>query len=379
MSVAESSWGKTIMDDSMSFRERVLRTFQRKEKDRILWQPRIYYWYNGRQASGTMPGKYQGMSMLEIYDDIGASPRYAPEVLGLSPFRAAADHTVKVHQIDRGEEIETIQETPVGSLRQTVRKGSMGSGSYHTEYPVKSPEDMRIMEYVLDHTTFSFDRNAFEEAERIFGHRGVVQTFYPRSPFQRLAISYMGFQNTVYALNDYRNQTEAFMKVIDSWDDGMYEIILESPLEILNFGENIDASIDSPEYFRRYLIPYYTKRVNQLHARGKFCHIHMDGSLKPLLPFINQAGFDGIEAATPLPQGDITLEELKEALGDAILLDGIPAVLFLEHYPYQELEEFAARVLEMFSPNLILGVSDEVPPPADIEKVRAISRLVDQG
>ena len=368
-----------MMNDSMSFRERTLRTFQRREKDRIPWQPRIYYWYNGRQAADSMPERYRGMSMLEIYDDIDASPRYAPEVLGLSPFRVTADDTVKVHRMDRGEEIETIEETPVGSLRQVVRKGSQGSGSYHTEYPVKSLEDMQIMGYVLDHTTFSFDRDAFEEAERRFGHRGVAQTYYPRAPFQRLVISYMGFQNTVYALNDYRNETEAFMKVIESWDDGMYEVILDSPLEIVNFGENIDANIDSPAYFREYLIPYYTKRVNQLHARSKFCHIHMDGSLKPLLPFINEAGFDGIEAATPLPQGDITLEELKEALGDTILLDGIPALLFLEQYSYQELEEFAGKVLEMFSPNLILGVSDEVPPPADIEKVRAVSRLVQAG
>ncbi len=32
----------------------------------------------------------------------------------------------------------------------------------------------------------------------------------------------------------------------------------------------------------------------------------------------------------------------------------------------------------MFSPNLILGVSDEVPPSADIEKVKFVSRLVEK-
>jgi len=36
----------------------------------------------------------------------------------------------------------------------------------------------------------------------------------------------------------------------------------------------------------------------------------MDGALKPLLPYINDSGFDGIEGATLLPQGDVTLEEL---------------------------------------------------------------------
>ncbi len=38
---------------------------------------------------------------------------------------------------------------------------------------------------------------------------------------------------------------------------------------------------------------------------------------------------DGIEAITPQPQGDVTLEEIKEALSDDMfLLDGIPAILF---------------------------------------------------
>ena len=360
----------------MSSRERILRTFQRRDKDGIVWQPRIYYWYNGRQTAGTMPEKYEGMSMLQIYDELGASPRYSPEVLGLSPFRMTTDDAVKSHTEDRGEEVVSVHDTPVGSLRAVVRKGSQGSGDYHTEYPVKSPGDMKIMTYILDHTSFTFDREAFEEAERRFGDRGIVQSYYPRAPFQRLVISYMGFENTVYALADYRAETEAFMKAIDAWDDGMYEAILDSPLEILNFGENIDANIDSPRYFREYLLPYYTKRVNQLHEKGKFCHVHMDGSLKPLLPFITEPGFDGIEAATPLPQGDITPEELKDALGDTILLDGIPAVLFLPEYPTEELEEFAVGILELFSPNLILGVSDELPPPGDIEKIRAVSKLV---
>ena len=187
----------------------------------------------------------------------------------------------------------------------------------------------------------------------------------------------MGLENTIYALTDHPRQTHDFLRAIDEWDDRMYETLLSSPLQILNFGENIDANVDSPGLFEEYLIPYYKKRVAQIHQRGRFCCIHMDGSLKPLLPLINEAGFDGIEAATPLPQGDVTLEELRDALGDTILIDGIPAILFLPNQPQATLEAFAVKVLEMFSPNLILGVSDEVPPTADINRVKAVSRIVE--
>ena len=363
----------------MTFRERILRTFERKRIDRVAWQPRIDYWYNGRYDEGTMPEKYMGKSMLDIYDDLHASPRYPKEVVGISIFKMELDDKVKCHVQEEGEDIITIHETPKGSLHEVVRKGKAGSGGYHTEHPVKTPKDMKVMMYILEHTGFSFDRGAFEEAERAFGSRGITQTFYPRSPLQRLLVEYMGLSNTIYALNDYPDETEDFMKAIDHWDDKMYETILDCPVKILNFGENIDSNLDSPALFEKYLIPYYKKRVNQIHEKGKFCHIHMDGSLKPLLPLINEAGFDGIEAATPLPQGDVTCEELKDALGETILLDGIPAILFLPDYSDEELEKFVRKILEMFSPNLVLGVSDELPPPADIEKVRLVSRLVENS
>ena len=361
----------------MTFRQRIRRTFQRKPMDRIVWQPRIYYWYRGRRQTGNMPIQYGGKSMLDVYDDLNASPRYPGEVLDIHVFKMDRDTKVRTRIKQEGEGIITAYETPKGGLREVERKGSAGSGSYLTEYPVKSPADMKTMMYILDHTHFRFDREAFREAERLFGNRGITQAHYSRSPFQRLVISYMGFENTIYALNDYPHETEAFMKAIEAWDDRMYEVILESPLRILNFGENIDARIASPQLFQEYLLPYYKRRVDQIHAKGKFCHIHMDGALKALLPLITEAGFDGIEAATPLPQGDVTLEELKEAMRDTILLDGIPAILFLPQYTDEELEAFARRVLELFAPDLILGISDELPPPADIEKVRLMSRLAE--
>jgi hypothetical protein len=362
--------------ETLTPRERILRTFRREPVDRIVWQPRFYYWYNGRKEDDTMPERYRGMSMLEVYDDLGASPRYPAETLGINLYRVEADESIRVRAEAKGNDTALFHETPVGMLREVTRKGSTGTGGYHVEYAVKTPGDMRVMQYILEHTRFLFDRKAFDAAEATFGDRCVTQTYYPRAPLQRLIINYMGFESTVFALNDWPDETQAFMKAIEGWDDGMYEEILSSPLEVVNFGENIDSNVDSPDLFAEYLIPYYAKRVKQLHEKGKFCHIHIDGSMKPLLPLINEAGFDGIEAATPLPQGDVTLEELKDALGDTVLLDGIPAVLFLPHYSEAEFEGFVKRVLEMFSPNLILGISDELPPPGEIERVRRVTEMV---
>ena len=61
-----------------------------------------------------------------------------------------------------------------------------------------------------------------------------------------------------------------------------------------------------------------------------------------------------------------------------VVLDLLPAIDFLPNYPLKELLEFARRVTDMFAPRLILGISDEISQVGQIEKVEAISRLVDE-
>ena len=97
-----------------------------------------------------------------------------------------------------------------------------------------------------------------------------------------------------------------------------------------------------------------------------------------LLPYTQSSGLDGIEAITAKPQGDVTLEEAKEALGDDMfLLDGIPAVLFDEVYPEEQLIACVERLLEIFAPKLVLGISDDFPSSGNIAQVRTGTRIVD--
>ena len=66
----------------------------------------------------------------------------------------------------------------------------------------------------------------------------------------------------------------------------------------------------------------------------------MDGSLKDLLPYLEDLPFDGLEALTAKPQGDVTLKELQESIGNKIFLDGIPSILFLPQYSYKYVKEY---------------------------------------
>ncbi|NQT32606.1 MAG: hypothetical protein HQ594_02915 [Candidatus Omnitrophica bacterium] len=368
--------------NNSNFREKMMAIFMRKKVDKIVWQPRLEHWYNVNKARGTLPKKYKDKDLLEIYDDLGASVRYyygSSEDLSEpnTYLKFSYKRGVKVKEIKKSNDIYIIYETPLGQLRGKKRLGEWGCSCHYTEFPVKSVSDLKILEYMLKNTVAKFDYEFYKEAENKIGNRGVIQFYFERSPLQNCMLFYMGIENTIYALHDFPKRMEEFLKIAEEAQDQMYEVLEKCPVSVLNFGENIDARIDAPSIFREYLLPYYQRKVGQLHKAGKFCHIHMDGAIKPLLPFINETVFDGIEAATPLPQGDVTLEELKEAIGDIILLDGIPAILFLPDYPSEKLEKFAVKVLKLFSPNLILGISDELPPSGDIEKVKFMSQIVE--
>ncbi|MHA1682395.1 MAG: uroporphyrinogen decarboxylase family protein [Promethearchaeota archaeon] len=371
-----------------SFKERILRTFTGERIERVVWQPRIMYWFNGNHVyvpkekhnyvlhDPTIPGAYFGMDALEVHQALDSSIRYPAETLGIGLCSTLMKNGTKVRSrvtttVEAGT--ATTYSTPVGEVTQKTK------GGYTYEKMVKHTEDLEVVKYIIDDQYFHFNEDGFHFAEEIFhesGDMGVPQAYYSRSPLMKCILNYIGFENTVLMLARHKKEMIEFMNFLGEWDDKMYEILVESPMKILNFGENIDGNLVSPRYFKKYCMPYYKRRVKQVHDAGKFCHIHMDGALRDLLPLVGDTDFDGIEACTPLPQGDVTEDEIKAGLGDKILLDGIPATLFLPQFPVERLKECVTRLLDLFAPNIILGVSDELPPNANINRLPLVTKLV---
>ena len=356
----------------MTFRERTLAIFAHKPVDNVVYQPRIEHWYGVNQRDGTLPERYRDMSLLDLYDDLGCSIRSYPFFNGC--LKCADDPAVKYEAEQRGEIHVGRWVTPVGSVETHSRYTALAS---HTnKYPVETPDDARVMEYILHGRTWWFDNDAFAEGDAQVGDRGAPMIFIPRINLQRLFIEIMGVENTLYALADDRPMVERLITALDESDRQMLDVVAKSPIPIINFGDNVDHHFLPPNLFERYVLPEYQRRADFFRAAGKFTNAHWDGSIKLLLPYAKQTRLDGIEALTPVPQGDITVPEMKEALGDMILLDGIPMTSFLPHERIEDLEKVTREVIETFSPNLILGVSDEPSPVCDIERVRLVAEIL---
>jgi hypothetical protein len=346
--------------------------FERKDSGRVLWQPRLEYWYETNKRRGSLPPDMGDFSLIDFYDYCRASIRYFTK-----PLKQRYKKTEVIERWLNDYFKERIFKTPIGELREVHHYDEIKLTSYPSEFRIKTLKDFELQDFLLLDEEWYWDDKEIKTAVSLIGSRGAPQFYFRRSPLQSLFIELLGFEKTIFMMHDHPTIIESYFEAASAADGPMYKILCDCPVSIMNFGENIDAHMVSPPIWDNFLLPYYQIRNRQLKEAGKYTHIHIDGAMKPLIGRIRTSPFDGIEACTPLPQGDVTLEEIKQAVGDRVLLDGIPAIYFLPEYPVEAVKETAMQLINMFHPRLVLGVSDELPPDADIERVRLVGELVE--
>ncbi|TVR51827.1 MAG: hypothetical protein EA426_19680 [Spirochaetaceae bacterium] len=346
----------------MTFKEMNLRVFDGRPIPHVFFQPRFEPWVAWHRQFETLPDEIRDKSVTEIYDEVGASMRYIDYYTGMeSAIDTGYAQDARITERRSDQMIIRTYHTPHGELQETL-EFTVDKTWRTVEFPAKNADDIDALEWVLTRREIRLNEKSFERGLEFIGDRGYGQFYLPKSPYFALAQQWMKFEDFIYAIMDYPEKIERLFSVIDAGYDQLYRDLAASSLvRIVNFGENVAAAYLSADFYERYVEPWYFKRSRQLRAAGKFTHIHIDGYFRQLLPYLERMPFDGLEALTPLPQGDVTLEEIRENIGEKILLDGIPAVLFLEHFPREQLMECVEKVVKLFHPKLVLGVSDELP------------------
>ncbi len=345
-----------------------LRVFQGKPIPNVFFQPRFEPWFDWHTQFGSLPPELEDASLRDVYDRLNASMRTVHYYTGQpSPIEVQYSGNVRITETREGDLRQRRFETPYGPLFETERL-TVDRTWRTVNFLAKRPSDLPGLRWLVGERSYHFNVDNFEVGAAYIGDRGVPQFWVPKSPYLALAQQLMKYEDFIYALADETGMTEEIMAAIDASYDDLYEELTGSGrLDILNFGENIAMAYLSLDYFKRYLLPWYEKRAGQLADAGIYTHIHIDGNFRPLLPYLADLPFDGLEALTPEPQGDVTLEEIKAHIGDKVLLDGIPAVLFLRHHPRAQLEACVERLVALFHPRLVLGISDELPEAGDAE------------
>jgi hypothetical protein len=361
----------------MTRRELNLAIFERRT-DAVLWQPRLETWIPHHRQKGTLPARFRDLDDLAIYDALRCSVRYAASA-GIDTYYEPDDIVESERQ--EGERYIATLTTPSGAI-ETVHHDIWRDGELLNrrieKYPVSTPADLRVVTDRVERTYYRPNLGAFQAASERVGHRGEPTIFLHSSGFTELIKVWCGLAGTFYLLADHPAAVEAYLEACDRRDRRIVDVALQLPCRIFNLGDHATNEFTPPRILEKYMLPRWQWISERLHADGRFVHSHWDGHARAILPYLQDSGLDSVEALTPAPMGDITLEEIKAAVGDKlVVLDLLPAIHFLEQYPKQEVLDFARRAIDMFAPRLVLGISDEISQIGQIEKVEAISELVD--
>jgi len=370
----------------------MMAVYQGRDGEGVVFQPRIKHWFEVNSATGTLPERYQGMYLDEIYRDLDVTPRevWVPGVRGSAGYLALRivegdDVEVWVRQY-RGSSSEgepqdyivTEYRTPKGTIGQLERLTEHGVSVYNVEYFLKDLKDIEVYKYILQERTYQWDQRRYEWGKERYGDTVPLRVNLQRSPLMWLFVGMMGFQRTVTMLWRHPKEMEELLMLHENEFYKMLDVCRGKPIVELHFGDNMHQDMCSPPFFKKYMIPFYKRVIPKVHEMGMYATAHWDGFVKQLLPLVKETGLDGLECVTPLPQGDVTLEEMKEGMKGMLLRDGIPAVMMCPWTNLKNLEDHVRKLLKMFYPRLILGISDLTPANADIERIKFVNGIVEE-
>jgi len=104
----------------------------------------------------------------------------------------------------------------------------------------------------------------------------------------------------------------------------------------------------SPEQFRRFVAPYLTRAVREVHDRGGVVIKHTDGNLMGVLDQIVAAGPDALHSIDPMAGMDI--RQVKQDWGDRVCLIGNVHCAWLQTGTPQQIRQSAEYCLEHAKP-----------------------------
>jgi len=366
----------------MNLEERLMAVFSNEKPDIMPWFADLTYWYRAKSYQNELPTKYLGeRGKMRLYQDLGCGSH---EELYNLPGETTYSGVKRVNSAETFRDgtaiYEERYETPVGTVVAVRKFVPRSVSSAHTKYAVATREDLRVLQYMYRNQEFKPDYSL--QYDRLENWRGLgfVSSLPPRTPFQRLVVVWAGVVNTIGLMMREPEELEETIQVMSEADDAIYEAVCESPAPGVYFGENITSDVISPTIFEKYHMPYYRRRADQLHAAKKIIFVHIDGTLRGVLPLMGKTGVDCAQSVTPAPVGDIPVEKLRETAGpDIILWGGLPGVYFSHLYPEEILRQMALNVIEnhLQEHKFIMGVSDQVPPDGEIKRVKMITDLVE--
>ncbi|MBP5274451.1 MAG: hypothetical protein ILO36_05905 [Abditibacteriota bacterium] len=209
-------------------------------------------------------------------------------------------------------------------LTRTDRRDVSADTVWHTEHLLKSEEDLEAFLSLPDELfMYDYDASPMTKQEEELGDRGVVMAD-GADALAEAAVLFSMEDYTVLALT----RPETFRRLLDKLQPFQLErysaIAAQRPDTVWRLcgPEYAAPPYLPPKLFREFVVPYDKPLTDVIHRSGGLCRLHCHGRIKEVIPYILELEPDGIDPVEPPGQGDVTLKEAGELLGDGVALFG---------------------------------------------------------
>lgn len=391
----------------MTERERMLVSVEHGEcPDGVPWAPRMDLWYIAQRERGTLPPEMKDADMVDVSRILGvgchavrndATIAHDPAdsaLRGLG-FDNHPDYPYVISLRGRsmrftndGDRRTTIIPTPFGDyrsgLQQTPAMRRDGiSLPFVLEYPVREVSDLDTVADVFEHLDVVSRPEGYRQFRDRVGDRGLAVASGPiaASPVHLLLHELMPMDLFYYFYVDHRDRLREFARRVEPFFNEILEASLAARPDVVFWGGNYDRDLTWPPFFESEIVPWLRRVGTACREAGTRLLCHTDGENRDLVEAYVRCGMDVVESFCPQPMTSYSLAEYRGALGPSTTVwGGIPSVSLLpSSFSERRFNEYLDGVFSEIEAtgrgSLILGVSDNVPPDADLERLRRIGRM----
>lgn len=369
--------------DAMSSRERLRAALAGESTDRVPWSPCVDgYFLSSLPEEGKLDeaGLHRAIGSDALLRHVMVFTRSSP---GLGPLTRVTDNPrieLRVERIEKGGH-RVFYETPVGTLTEEFRTNPQSPNiPWFLKRKLETIEDVKVYMYALETSRYEPHPGPFERTVERLGDDGLVTTSGPASPMETLINIEMGVEAVTYALRDHPEVMEECFSLMHEFHLRAYQIIAESPAEVVISYENTSTTLTSPAAYRRFDLRHCNDYAAVCRGAGKTYLTHMCGRLSGFAEDLSRSRQDGFIDIAPAPTGDVRMGEAKRTWArDRVLAGGIDATAStslspdaMRRYVWDILDEVReeAGTLRKF----VLGTGDALPKGAPLPTLCAVSR-----
>jgi hypothetical protein len=354
----------------MTFKTDVLACLSPQTVEAPVYVPDLTRWYTWNHTWGTLPRQWKTYSLPQVARAMGV-PIWMP----IRPWRVETPG-VKIVTVERGGERVTRFETSAGVL---IARWSLGEDDewWQVEYPIKREEDLPAALELVRSRTYILDLSQLTVSRAEVGQDGILALELPRRPYSDLLHDFLGWGKGLLMLSAPEVQ-----EMLDALEEKLRRLVQEVATlqgHVILAPDNLDGQFISPKAFAKHLADSYAHTTETLHAHEKRLVVHVGGPIRHLLEPLARQGVDALEGICGPPQSDATLAQARAITGpDVTLWGGIAQDLLLDPHTDRELEAAVAQAVKEARGDgrMILGVADQVPVEAQVERLETLPRLI---